>query len=48
MDNPLIIDRDFNVVLNYDLDKLNEKRDTNGQCSGKVNGLLDQSEIHDL
>lgn len=48
MGNSLIIVRDFNVVLNYDLDKLNRKQDTNLKYFWKVNELLERFEIHDI
>lgn len=44
----LIIGGDFNVVLNFDLDKLNGRLDTKQQNSQQLNKIMENNDLHDI
>ncbi len=35
-------------MVDYNLDKLNGKKDTNKKCSGKINDIINGSELYDI
>ncbi len=44
----LILGGDFNNVLNFKLDKLNGRQDTNKKCSQKINDIINNNDLHDI
>jgi hypothetical protein len=47
-DQTLIVGGDFNTVLNFQIDKLNGRKNTNIKCSQKLNTLIENNDLHDI